>query len=123
MKKIIVNIVRWLLVLPCAIMCLWLFYSFLVPSAIYIPIPYIDYIIEFISGVFGSAIFVLAGSYIAPCFKRKTAYVLLALMAAYSVYAIVDPYKLYEDVGLIEAIIYKFGGLVGAFFAAVTTDD
>ena len=79
-----------------------------------IPIPIWGYIAEFIAGQVAATAFVLAGSYVAPTFKKGTACVLFLLFLIYGVYVVIDPYNIYEDVSIIETVIYKIGGVLGA---------
>lgn len=113
--------IRWILVLPCAIFAIMMIYPCIIFSTTHIPIPYIGYVTEFIAGHVAAFGFVMAGSYVAPSHKRITALVLCLLFAAYSVYALLDPYLLYTDYGLVEAIIYKIGGMGGAIAAFFMT--
>ena len=113
MKKFFVYSLRWLLVLPASMLSMTIAYFFLSFFPV-IPIPIWSYISEFIAGQGSAAVFVCAGSCIAPTFKKATAWGLFALFLMYSIYAVIDPYGLYEDFGIIEAVIYKIGGVLGA---------
>ena len=113
MKKFLVNVLRWLLVLPASIVSM-IFAYFVLSFFTVIPIPIWSYIAEFIAGQGAAAAFVLTGSCVAPRFRKETAWVLFSLFLIYSVYAVIDPYGIYKDYGIIESVVYKIGGILGA---------
>lgn len=108
------SFLRWILVLPGAIVACHFVYAFTIGSTIFIPIPYVAYITEFIAGLLGAAAFVATGIYIAPNRKKWAGIGLVVLFFVYSVYAVIDPYRLYTDYGLFESIVYKVGGVMGS---------
>ena len=119
----IVKVLRWLLVLPCALLALNIVYMLLMPERIFIPVPYIEYLFESGAGALSSAAFVTAGVFIAPGYKKRTALFLCFLCVLYSVYAVIDPYNLYKDYGILESIIYKIINVLSCLYVYITTDD
>ena len=117
------KIIRWILVLPAAIIAMMFVYVLTINSTTHIPIPYIDYITEFIAGTISAGVFVSAGSYVAPTKKRFCAILLTVMFVIYSVYSVIDPYLLYADFGIFEAIIYKLGGISGCVVGISMTDE
>lgn len=116
MKKLLINALRWLLVLPLSIIALLFAYS--ICSIVFGFCYYLDftgYIAEFISSQVSSLAYIVTGMIIAPIFKKQVAIFLGILYLIYSVYSLIDPYNLYQDISLIESAIYKIGGILGCF--------
>ena len=118
--------VRWILVLPVACISLYIVYGVIWVRTAHIPIPFFSYINEFMASQVAGFVFVYAGSYVAPCYKKISAVVLGFLFLLYSIYTIIDPYSLYSDVNILETIVYKIGGVlacVGAIVLVRESDD
>ena len=114
---------RWIFVLPGAYAAMIGLYAMIINSTTHIPVPYIEYITEFVAGTIAAGAFVSAGVYIAPLYKRITALLLCVIFIIYSIYSILDPFLLYGDYGIFEAVIYKIGGLIGCLVAYFQTEE
>ena len=120
MKKAVLNILRWLLVLPAAVFALNVIYNMVLFPCIFAPswmLPLLYYLLEFNAGCVGAFGFVYFGAYVAPKYKTITSIVLCVVYGAYISYALIDPFHLYEDVNVWEDLFYKAGQVVAVVLA------
>lgn len=121
--KSIFKFIRWGLVLPCSVIGFMGCWTFVVPENVEIPFPCIHCLTESFAGAVAAGAFVGVGAHVAPVHKKKTAFVLCVMYFIYSVYSIIDPYRIYEDYGIVKAIMYKVIGMAFCVYVYISTED